>query len=197
MKSVILIDGGYLRSVSGSANLTYDPDFIEAFAKKCGDPADGEILQRVLYYDCPQYRGKHRQPVSGTMRTFTATDNWLDDLASRDLFAVRRGTLAFRGWAPRNIPIAGQTLSDSDFKPTFEQKGVDMRIGLDIASMSNEGKIERILLVSGDTDLIAAAKHARKAGLQIFGLQLPIPPALPLSPKLKAHLDRVRPVTWP
>jgi hypothetical protein len=26
----------------------------------------------------------------------------------------------------RNIPMAGHELSDADFKPNFEQKGVDM-----------------------------------------------------------------------
>ena len=42
---------------------------------------------------------------------------------------------------------------DDDFKPNFEQKGVDMRIGLYIASMSSAGRIDRILLVSAGTDL--------------------------------------------
>ena len=40
------------------------------------------------------------------------------------------GTLKFRGWVPRNIPLESTSqLTDVDFKPNFEQKGVDMRIG--------------------------------------------------------------------
>ena len=60
----------------------------------------------------------------------------MEDLANRELFAVRRGTIVFRGWSPRNIPIAGKELTDPDFKANFEQKGVDMRIGLDIAGIT-------------------------------------------------------------
>jgi len=62
--------------------------------------------------------------------TFQGNDNGLRELAKIERFSVRRGTLGFRGWKPRNIPI-GAPLTDKDFKPVFEQKGVDIRIGLD------------------------------------------------------------------
>ncbi len=196
MKSILLIDGGYLRSNSRNAGYSYTPDFIEAFSRVCGE--QGETLQRVLYYDCPLYRGKQRKPVSGSTQEFSASDNWLIDLAGREFFAVRRGTLAFRGWALRsNRTGLGRDLTDDDFRPNFEQKGVDMRIGLDIATISGNGRIDRIVLVSGDTDLIPATKHARKANLQAMGVQLPVPPAQPLAPTLCAHLDSVRNVRWP
>lgn len=196
MKSILLIDGGYLRNVARDAGYTYTNDFIEAFARVC--VLDGEALQRVLYYDCPQYRGKQRLPVSGETKQFTASDRWLTDLACRELFAVRRGTLAFRGWVPRSTPIEERgALTDDHFRPNFEQKGVDMRIGLDIATISANGRIDRIVLLSGDTDLIPATKHARKANLEVVGIQLPIPPAQPLRPALCAHLDGVRHVEWP
>jgi len=195
MKAVLLIDGGHLRSTAVSAGFAYDNDFIEQFAWGCHLPAE-ETLMRVLYYDCPGYRGKQTLPVSGGLKTFAASDSWLGDLASRELFAVRRGTLAFRGWVPRNIPVAGRGLTDDDFKPNFEQKGVDMRIGLDIASISAAGRADRILLVSADTDLIPATKHARKSGLQVVGIQLP-PPAINLRPQFLAHIDFKRTVAWP
>lgn len=196
MKSILLIDGGYLRKVARDAGHTYTNDFIEAFARVC--VLEEESLQRVLYYDCPQYRGKQRLPVSGEIKQFTASDRWLTDLAGRELFAVRRGTLAFRGWVPRSLPIrGGHALTDDDFRPNFEQKGVDMRIGLDIATIAANGRLDRIVLLSGDTDLIPATKHARKANLQVMGVQLPVPPAQPLAPALCAHLDGVREVNWP
>ena len=197
MKSILLIDGGYLRTISKAAGHNYDPDFIEKFAHVCVLP--GEELQRVLYYDCPLYRGRQSKPVSGNSQNFTASDKWLTDLAGRELFAVRRGTLAFRGWVLRRSPPiqGGGPLSDGDFRPNFEQKGVDMRIGLDIATISGNGRIDRIVLVSGDTDLIPATKHARKSNLQVMGVQLPIPPAQSLAPALRAHLDGVRDVGWP
>jgi uncharacterized LabA/DUF88 family protein len=160
-----LIDGGHLRVAARQTGKTYDPNFIERFASQCIQPH--EVLLRVLYYDCPQYRGKQKLPVSGMLHSFTASDSWLEELASKDLFAVRRGTLAFRGWNPRSIPISPRALTDADFAPNFEQKGVDMRIGLDIATISATSRIDRILLSSADTDLIPAMKHARKAGLPV------------------------------
>jgi uncharacterized LabA/DUF88 family protein len=196
LKVTLLIDGGHLRSTVMSAGKTYDPNYIEAFAKTCHDPAT-ESLQRVLYYDCLQYRGKQKLPVSGTIKAFSASDDWMEDLASRELFAVRKGTLAFRGWVPRAIPIAGKALVDADFKANFEQKGVDMRIGLDIAVISAEKRIDRILLVSADTDLIPAMKHARRAGLQVVGIQLPVPPAIDFRPHFLAHIDYRRSVALP
>jgi uncharacterized LabA/DUF88 family protein len=192
----LLIDGGHLRSVAQRAGLVYDVDLIEDFSRLCHDAAD-EVLRRVLYYDCPQYRGRQRLPVSGETKQFTGSDEWLTELAARELFAVRRGTLAFRGWVPRSIPIAGDELTDDHFRPNFEQKGVDMRIGLDIAMIAAERRIDRIILVTADTDLIPAMKHARKANLQVVGIQLPQPPAIALRPQFLSHTDYVRTVPWP
>lgn len=77
------------------------------------------------------------------------------DLAKNERFAVRMGTLGFRGWKPKAQPIqAGSALTDADFAPIFEQKGVDMRIGLDIANFAHTRAVDRIILVSGDQDMI-------------------------------------------
>lgn len=151
---------------------------------------------RIFYYDAPQFRGKKNLPVSGNETTFQSSDKWLDQLASLERFAVRRGAIGFRGWRPKNIPIAGRELRDSDFEPIFEQKGVDMRIGLDIATFSEQRSVARILLVSGDTDMVPAMKHARKNGLEIGLIQLPHP-ANGLVGSLKAHADFIRHIGWP
>jgi uncharacterized LabA/DUF88 family protein len=194
MKTVLLIDGGYLRACSKAAGKKYDNGFIAAFASKC--MAADEYLLRIFYYDAPLFRGKVKLPVSGNEMEFQSSDNWLQSLAQLERFAVRRGTIGFRGWRPRNIPIAGRELTDDDFEPVFEQKGVDMRIGLDIATFSDSCSVERILLVSGDTDMIPAMKHARKAGLEVGIVQLP-KPTHALHGTLKAHADFVREVDWP
>lgn len=198
MKSALLIDGGYLRACSQSylqsAGKDYDVEFIEQFAHNCFE-AD-EYNFRIFYYDSPQYRGTVSLPVSGTKRNFKASDKWLMDLAKLERFAVRKGTLAFRGWIPKNIPIAGKPLTDADFRPQFEQKGVDMRIGLDIALFSERRSIDRIVIVSGDTDMIPAMKQARKSGLEIAIVQLPAP-VFNLHDTLQAHADTIRQVAWP
>jgi uncharacterized LabA/DUF88 family protein len=193
-KTALLIDGGHLRVCTKRAGRNYDNAFIEAFSHECFVAT--EYLFRIFYYDSPQYRGKVNLPVSGGETTFQSSDRWLNDLAKLERFAVRRGTLGFRGWRPKHTPIAGAALTDADFTPIFEQKGVDMRIGLDIATFAERQSIERILLVSADTDMIPAMKQARKSGIEVGLIQL-APPALELHNTLKAHSDFVRHVPLP
>ena len=190
MKVALLIDGGHLRAWAHQGHLQYTPDFIEEFARICHDSSTEDVL-RILYYDSPQYRGKQALPVSSQQKAFQASDAWLHNLARRDLFAVRRGTLAFRGWKLRKIPISNRPLTDSDFQPNFEQKGVDMRLGLDIATFSNARTVERIILVSADQDMIPAMKYARISGLQIVAIQFP-EARPPLTERFLAHVDFTR-----
>lgn len=194
MKVAVLIDGGHLRACSGKAGRFYDNEFIEKFANMC--PLGDEYLLRVYYYDSPRYRGTVKLPVSAERTEFSANNDWLDELARKPRFAVRRGTLGFRGWVPKKTPIAGPNLTDSDFRPVFEQKGVDMRIGLDIATFSRIKSVDRIILVSGDQDMIPAMKEARKAGLEVVLVQLPAPTRR-LHRLLEAHSDDIRNVEWP
>lgn len=191
IKVAILIDGGNLRVLAKKAGRAYNPDLIEAVAHACC--GEGESIFRVLYYDCAPYHGKTRLPVSGNERTFDGTDAWLRQLAAKDLFAVRRGVLKFRGYKPKR-GLVGPPKSDEDFSPDFEQKGVDMRIGLDIATYSSSRAVDRIVLISADTDCIPALKHGRKAGLQAVLMRFP---KTKLSADLLAHVDFTRDVKWP
>lgn len=192
IRTAVLIDGGHVRALATAAKFKYDPDLIEAVAHACVD-AD-EALLRILYYDCALFEGTVKLPVRGGDHEFKASDAWLRDLASRDLFAVRRGVLKFRGWKPKKIPVATQSLADKDFKADFEQKGVDMRIGLDMAIFADHRSVDRIVLVSGDTDCVPAMKHVRKAGLQVVLVGFPNGRDIP---ELRWHCDFYRRVAWP
>ncbi|MBN8816969.1 MAG: NYN domain-containing protein [Sphingomonas sp.] len=192
VRTAVLIDGGHVRALARVAKHTYNPDFIEKVAHACVG-AD-EALVRVLYYDCALFSGTVKLPVSGQDHEFKASDRWLHQLAAKDLFAVRQGVLKFRGWKPRKTPVAAAALTDADFTADFEQKGVDMRIGLDMATFSEQRSVERIILVSGDTDCVPAMKHARKAGLQIVLIAFPNGRD---TPELLWHSDFHRRVAWP
>lgn len=194
-KVVVLIDGGNLRALTRVAGHRHVPDYIEKVGLACAE-ADEEIL-RILYYDCAPYVGTTRLPVSGTEQRFSGSDGWLHDLARRRLFAIRLGVLKFRGFRPKRTPIqigAGAQVTDDDFEPIFEQKGVDMRIGLDIALYSETRAVERIILITQDTDCIPAMKHGRKAGLQVVLIRLP---NSVVAPELLEHADLERDVAWP
>jgi len=115
----ILIDGGHLRVLAKKANFRYTPDFIEKFALQI--QVDNEEILRVLYYDCAPFTGMAQWPISRLMHQFEGSDDWLNILASRDLFAVRRGVLKFRGWKPKASP-ASDPPTDDDYAPQFMHK---------------------------------------------------------------------------
>ncbi len=59
-------------------------------------------------------------------------------------------------------------LRDDDYKYELTQKGVDMRLGLDVASLAYKKHVSRIVLVTGDADFVPAAKLARREGLDVI-----------------------------
>jgi len=187
----VLIDGGFVRNAATKDGKTYDPKFIEKFGLAC--KGEDEVIHRILYYDCPPCTSKTKLPVSGDSHQFEGSDQWLHDLAKKDHFAVRRGVLKFRGWEPKNVPLT-EAPTDADFVPRFEQKGVDMRIGLDMANYASNRAVGLLVLVTNDTDCIPAMKYARRAGLQVALVSVP---SRSTTPELIAHCDFLRKVAWP
>jgi uncharacterized LabA/DUF88 family protein len=68
----------------------------------------------------------------------------------------------------KGIVAAWQELSGGDVFLGLRQKGVDMRIGLDIASMTLKHQVDTIILVTGDSDFVPAAKLARREGVEFL-----------------------------
>lgn len=84
-----------------------------------------------------------------------------------------------------NGKLAITDLEESHFKLDIQQKGVDMKIGLDIASLSYKKQVDRIILIAGDSDFVPAAKHARREGID-FILD---PMWHTIKPSLFEHID--------
>ena len=193
MKVAVLIDGGYLRVLARKSHLPYTPDYIEKIALACVATSEERLL-KVLYYDCAPYPKEITYPISGKKGP-PGDGQWLQELSYKDYFAVRRGVLKFRGFKLKAARYNSTgPLKDNDFVPDFEQKGVDMRIGLDIASMSECQSVDRVILITGDTDCIPAMKHARKAGVQVVLIEVP---GNQLTKELFAHTDLRRKIQWP
>ena len=95
---------------------------------------------------------------------------------------------------PKRIPISGTALTDADFKPELNQKGVDMRIGLDMVNYAANRSVKLLALVTNDTDCIPAMKYARRAGLQVA---LVCVPGCQPANELLAHCDFRRDILWP
>jgi len=154
-----------------------------------------ERIFRIYYYDCTPYSGKQKHPVSGEIIDYyhkgTPIMGFQKELARSEQIAFRRGLLMFEGWKfakrfsvfnfirdlqstiqdmmkgikvdPDKIP----TFSDTDIVPSFKQKRVDIKIGLDIAWLAIKGIVGRLIVVTGDSDFIPVMKFARKEGVQV------------------------------
>lgn len=79
-------------------------------------------------------------------------------------------------------------LQEKDFELNIEQKGVDMRIGVDISSLAFKKQVNQIILISGDSDFVPAAKQARREGID-FILD---PMGAPIKDDLFEHIDGIR-----
>jgi uncharacterized LabA/DUF88 family protein len=71
---------------------------------------------------------------------------------------------------------------------TGEQKGVDLRIGLDIVAHARNGAVDVIYLVSGDDDLTEAVDEAQVHGVQVMVLAIPDEAGAPHG--VSRHLQR-------
>jgi uncharacterized LabA/DUF88 family protein len=81
--------------------------------------------------------------------------------------------------------ITVDNLTEDDVLPLIEQKAVDMKMGLDIASIATKRLAEKLIIISGDADIVPALKLARQEGM-IVGLD---PLRNPIRPELSEHVD--------
>lgn len=133
-----------------------------------------DILFRVYYYDCSPFGGKVRKPGEtedtdfSQTKAFVAKERVLKSLAQKERFAVRLGELSFDGWneVKKTDPVAGAEVTD--YVPKLKQKGVDMKVGLDMAYMALKHTVDKVVLVAGDSDFVAPMKFVRKEGLQVY-----------------------------
>lgn len=204
-RTAVILDGGHvlynLYKMLGKRHPLADD--IVGFARGCLNKKEEELF-RIYYYDCPPLETTVRHPLSGVLTDFSATatcrrqKSLLDTLALKDYVAYRHGRLAFRGWqltfkAKEDLSKKQRPLRDDDFEPAIDQKEVDLKIGLDIAWLSSKGIVDRIILVTGDTDIVPAMKFARREGVQVILIQM----AQPLRPDLIEHADELRVVSFP
>ena len=124
-----------------------------------------------------------KNPISGEevfldkSPSYKNNRNLQSKLARKNFFALRFGILKTppkKEWGQWKVSqwklkeLTSRKLEASDINPNFTQKGVDMKMGLDIASMTSKKLCTKLVLITGDTDMIPAMKMARKDGVQVF-----------------------------
>jgi uncharacterized LabA/DUF88 family protein len=158
---------------------------------------------RLFVYDCPPMEKRVHNPVSRKAIVLAETPTARfrkalhQELRGKRKVALRLGYLdeANASWQPKPVvleeilkgrrSLQTNPLREDEVLYYAKQKGVDMRIGLDIASMAYKKQVSRIVLVAGDSDFVPAAKMARREGID-FILD---PMWNPIKPDLHEHID--------
>ena len=213
VKTAILVDGGFYRlrakKLTGAKSPKERADELERY---CLDHLhhkyEKRALYRIFYYDCaPVEKGTNvYNPLTKKSENLGESENgkwmsaFLEELKHRRKFAIRLGRLGTKdgGALSYNLkPEVTKTLLNGskslddlrqeDFKLNLTQKGVDMRIGVDISSMAFKAQVNQIILIAGDSDFVPAAKQARREGID-FILD---PMGNSISPDLFEHIDGI------
>lgn len=197
----ILLDGGFVEKRLASRNRRPpDPaDILAECARIRAHPQlAGCALLRIYYYDAPPATGSTRHPCTGRQVILELTDThrrrarFLDELELCPDIALRLGEVAMRGWRVRRGALAkmaalARPLQEDDVELHLEQKGVDLRLGLDIARLALRQLVDTLVVVTGDSDMIPAFKFARREGLRVLLDHLDGP----IRRELRAHADLV------
>lgn len=179
-----MVDGGFLKKKLYK-ELGKRPATAQDIVQKCQAIASKPELKnhelfRIFYYDAPPLGDKSlTNPLDNSTVNFSQTPQGRqlqkqhDQLALERHFALRMGELTLNGWQISNKTIKQiakkqRHLAATDLQPNISQKGVDMRIGLDIASLSTKRVVDILVLVTGDSDFVPAMKTARREGLLVY-----------------------------
>jgi len=177
---------------------------VRDFALKCVRVADEELF-RIYCYHCPPYADTQIHPLTGDAIDFSTTpvyrsmNKLLCDLELADNVALRLGHLSFDGWqikrkAAVELVKTKRAVTAADFAPDLKQKTVDMKIGLDVAWLASNQIVDKLILVTADSDFVPAMKFARREGIQIVLVTLA---HRLIKRELKVHADELCSVTYP
>jgi uncharacterized LabA/DUF88 family protein len=157
-------------------------------------------LYRIFYYDCSPIGKRVHNPISKRSIDFSKTAifkqrlDLFEELKKKRKFALRIGHIKDSGdWQifPSRIKallkgeISFDEITEKDVYYEMRQKGIDMKIGVDITSLALKKQVNQIVLISGDEDFVPASKLARKEGID-FILD---PLWNPVDPSLFEHID--------
>ena len=125
-----------------------------------GTLAGGREILRTHYYDCPPYQST--PPTKDESDRVGRHQKFIYALEQIPRFQVRLGRLEYRG-------------KKSDGKPIFQQKRVDILLGVDLALLAAKHQITDAALLAGDSDFLPAVEAAKPEGVVIHLFHGPDP----------------------
>jgi len=176
METAIMIDGAFIRkkyraALKQSITAPYLQKIALAVLRISKLP---NLEYRAYFYDCKPCNEKTSLPISHTPCDFEKNPQYssglklINDIKLLPFFAVREGVLSFNGWTLKQKCYGQNPLDDSCFTPNLKQKGVDIKIGLDVAWVSFNHIAKNIVLITGDSDFVPIIKTARRNGVFVY-----------------------------
>ncbi len=178
----ILIDGGFITKKLAT-RLKHFPTHGDVEAEcariKAHPALAGHDLLRIYFYDAKPATDQISNPISKAITNLATTKVYRENTALqqglelRSDFAFRAGVAVMHGWTLGKKALAAiaanpRVPTAQDFIPDIKQKGVDLRIGLDIARLSLRQSVRVIVVVTGDSDLVPAFTFARREGVRVY-----------------------------
>ncbi len=189
-KVAILVDGDFfircykshLKKQSGDKYKVPNPEElahdIHTHCLKHINKKNDEELYRIFFYDCKPLEKKVHYPHTQEALDLSKSSSYQERitlhkyLISKPCLALRLGYLDEKNakWVIRDQEkerklfkgeIYITDFTNDDFIYHAKQKGVDIKIGLDIATLALKKLVQKIVLISGDSDFVPAAKLAR------------------------------------
>ena len=165
----------------------------------------GDNLYRIYFYHSSPYSKTEVNPVNGDAVDFSQSKGVLEigslfeELKSRRKMALRISEMPENGdWQIKpdltkalltgKLSLNDLTVDAVEFATA--KKGGDMKIGVDIATLTLKKLVNKIILIAGDSDFVPAAKLARDEGVD-FVLD---PMWSPIKDELYEHIDGLKSV---
>lgn len=209
IRVAILIDGGYFIKRYNALYNKYRRKTAATIAKDLYKIAHTHVgnnnyLYRIFYYDCNPFLDKAHNPISKKCIDFSKTEqakcraDIINELKKKRKVALRLGNLkASKKWILHdsitkkllNREISIDEISENDVYYELRQKGIDMKIGIDITTLALKRFVDKIVLIAGDSDFVPAAKLARREGVDFV---LDPMHSLRIEDSLYEHIDGLK-----
>lgn len=147
------IDGSYLDHVLQEVAMGRRVNY-RALISTIVDSAGGDRdIIRIYYYHCLPYQD--HPPTPEQSERFGRMQRFFRALQRTPRFEVREGRLAYRGLNSQGNPI-------------FEQKRIDLLLGIDLVLHSAKRSIDEAFIIAGDSDFIPAIRTAKSEGVVVY-----------------------------
>jgi uncharacterized LabA/DUF88 family protein len=146
-ETLVFIDEGFLdkliKLLGDGTRLKFDKlDFAKRIAKK-----QNLLCKRLFYYTCPPFQSENPPERERSMKE--GYDKFISALSKNKNIIIRQGRC--------------QRIINSNNKIEYSQKGVDVLLTIDLSHLKEDfPKINKIILISSDTDFCPIIKDIKK-----------------------------------